>query len=126
MSDLNPYEEGLALELQAAQKRIEALTAEVARQYKLIAKMVPLSACGNYVFWDGVGDIELDHNGELRIRAEKAEADLAAAVKTLEFMNKVAGEVSRMGARTGPQWTRLSVALLTVRAALARLKGERT
>lgn len=25
MSDLNPYEEGLALELQAAQKRIEAL-----------------------------------------------------------------------------------------------------
>ena len=28
MSDLNPYEEGLALELQTAQKRIEALIAE--------------------------------------------------------------------------------------------------
>lgn len=34
MSDLNPYEEGLALELQAAQKRIEALTEQLAAARK--------------------------------------------------------------------------------------------
>ena len=55
--------------------RVEALTADLARSTRLISKMVPLSACGNYVFWDGVGDIELDHNGELRNRIEALTAE---------------------------------------------------
>jgi hypothetical protein len=60
-----------------AADRIEALTADLARSTRMIAKMVPLSADGNYVFWDGVGDIELDHNGELRETIEALEAKLS-------------------------------------------------
>lgn len=62
--------------MEKAADRIEALTADLARSTRLISKMVPLSACGNYVFWDGVGDIELDHNGELRKTIEALEAKL--------------------------------------------------
>ena len=64
-----------------AADRIEALTADLARSTRMIAKMVPLSADGNYVFWDGVGDIELDHNGELRETIEALEAKLATCEK---------------------------------------------
>jgi hypothetical protein len=58
-------------------------------------------------------------------RADRAEAELAAARAAqgklrdaLLKMNKAAGEVARMGAVTGPQWTRLNIALLNGRAAL--------
>jgi hypothetical protein len=83
----------------AAADRIEALTKELARSTRLISKMVPLSSCGNYVFWDGVGDIELDHNGELRSRiealtAERDEAARADAKKAEAYAEELEKELN--------------------------------
>jgi len=41
----------------------------------------------------------------------------------LEKLQNAAGEVSRQGAVTGPQWTRLNIALLSARATLAKIGG---
>lgn len=49
----------------------------------LIATMVPLSKDGRFAFIDGPGDVELDHGGELRRRAEEAEALLAKTAEEL-------------------------------------------
>ena len=57
-------------------------------------------------------------------RADEAEAKVAKAVDALGLMDKAAGEVARMGAVTGPQWTRLTVALLKGRATIAEINGE--
>jgi hypothetical protein len=70
---------------EAAADCIEALTKELARSTRLISKMVPLSACGNYVFWDGVGDIELDHNGELRSRIEALTSEVGELQEVFDF-----------------------------------------
>ena len=56
----------------AAAARIEVLLSDLLRSTRIISKMVPLSADGNHVFWDGVGEIELDHNGKLRAGVEEA------------------------------------------------------
>lgn len=45
--------------------RIEELTAENARFRRMMKTMVPLSADGESVFIDGVGDVELDFDGKL-------------------------------------------------------------
>lgn len=58
--------------MEEAADRIESLTADLARSTRIISKMVPLSEDGNHVFWDGVGEIELDHNGKLRTGIEEA------------------------------------------------------
>ena len=45
-------------------------------------------------------------------RAEAAEAEVARFKEALRDLYKAAGEVSRWGATTGPQWSKLTVALL--------------
>ena len=50
-----------------------------------------------------------------------AEERLAKAVEGLSALNRAAGEVARQGAVTGPQWTRLNVALLKARANLKEI-----
>ena len=50
-----------------------------------------------------------------------AEERLAKAVEGLSALDKAAGEVARNGAVTGPQWTRLTVALLKARAVLKEI-----
>ena len=54
-------------------------------------------------------------------RLQAAEAVNARLREAFGLLDKAAGEVARMGAVTGPQWTRLTVALLKGREAL---KGE--
>ena len=56
-------------------------------------------------------------------RAKAAEDRLAEARAGLEKLQSAAGEVSRQGAVTGPQWTRLNIALLFARATLAKIGG---
>lgn len=41
---------------------------------------------------------------------------LAEAVEKFAALEKAASEVSRRGAETGPQWTKLTIALLAARA----------
>lgn len=50
------------------------------------------------------------------------DADMILAC--LRKLTKAANEVSRCGATTGPQWTALTMALLSAKAALARATGE--
>jgi hypothetical protein len=54
---------------------------------------------------------------------EALQAQLAEARAGLEKLQRAAGEVSRQGAVTGPQWTRLNIALLSARATLAKIGG---
>ena len=62
--------------------------------------MLPVSNDGNYVFIDGPGDVEIDHGGELRKRAEAAEASLAAVTaerdRLLTAMDREEAELHRM------------------------------
>jgi hypothetical protein len=51
-----------------------------------------------------------------------ADPRVKALVEAAEALDKAASEVSRRGAVTGPQWTKLTIALLNARAALAQLK----
>jgi HD superfamily phosphodiesterase len=81
MSDLNPYEEGLALELKAAQERIEALIAEVERVTAINAKHC-----------NAVNTLLID-GARLEERAKKAEAErdaltakLAQAVEAFDML----------------------------------------
>ena len=53
-----------------------------------------------------------------------AEERLARAVEGLSALDRAAGEVARQGAVTGPQWTRLSVALLKARAILKEIGDD--
>lgn len=57
--------------------------AETGRLEDLMATMVPLSKDGRFAFIDGPGDVELDHGGELRRRAEAAEVTLAKNTEDL-------------------------------------------
>jgi len=54
---------------------------------------------------------------------EALQAQLAESRAGLEKLQNAAGEVSRQGAVTGPQWTRLNIALLSARATLAKIGG---
>ena len=47
--------------------------------------------------------------------------DLTSALEKLE---KASSEVARLGAVTGQQWTRLSIALLGARSAIAKAKAS--
>ena len=67
--------------------------------------------------------IEAATKEEWAERALKAEAKLSNAVEALGLLDKAAGETARMGAATGPHWTRLTIALLISRATLAEMKG---
>lgn len=49
--------------------------------------------------------------------------EVAKLVEAMKALEKAAAEVSRRGAETGPQWTKLTVALLQARTTLAELKG---
>ena len=53
-------------------------------------------------------------------RAEAAEAKVGRLVDAMKALEKAAAEVSRRGAETGPQWTKLTVALLQARATLTQ------
>lgn len=55
-----------------------------------------------------------------KLVAEEREAERNALVA----LEKAASEVSRQGAVTGPQWTRLSIAILSARAAIRRASEE--
>ena len=57
-------------------------------------------------------------------RYEAAEAKLVKAVEALREIEKRASETNRLGAVTGGHWTRLTVACLNARAALAELDGK--
>lgn len=48
---------------------------------------------------------------------------VAALVEALEALDRAVSEVTRYGAQTGSQWTRLSIASLKFRAALTAFKG---
>lgn len=78
-----------------------------------------------------------DHEALFRLSADRIEAllrkndnlfDLAQQehsraerlVDAMKALEKAAAEVSRRGAETGPQWTKLTVALLQARAALTQ------
>ena len=65
---------------------------------------------------DGVEYVRADIVEELGAKLEKA-------VEALGLLDKTAGETARMGAATGPHWTRLTIALLKSRATIAELKG---
>lgn len=56
-----------------------------------------------------------------RADTELAVERLARAVVALSALDRAAGEVARQGAVTGPQWTRLNVALLKSRATLKEI-----
>ena len=56
-------------------------------------------------------------------RIEALQSQLAEARAGLEKLQSAAGEVSRQGAVTGPQWTRLNIALLSARATIAKTGG---
>ena len=49
---------------------------------------------------------------------------LAKAVEKFATLEKAASDVASRGAETGPQWTKLTIALLAARAILAEIKGE--
>ena len=51
-------------------------------------------------------------------RLAAAEAQVGALREQLAGLEKAASEVSRRGAVTGPQWTKLTIAILATRAAL--------
>ena len=51
-------------------------------------------------------------------RAEAAEAEVEKLRGALEGLEKASSEVSRRGAETGPQWSKLTIAILQARAAL--------
>ncbi len=51
-------------------------------------------------------------------------AKLAVAVEALTLLQNASGETARMGAVTGPHWTRLTIALLKSRAALAQINTQ--
>jgi len=51
-------------------------------------------------------------------RAETAEAKVEKLRGALEKLEKASSEVSRRGAETGPQWSKLTIAILQARAAL--------
>ena len=57
-------------------------------------------------------------------RIEALEAKLAKVVQKFAALEKAASDVARRGAETGPQWTKLTIALLAARATLAEIKGE--
>jgi hypothetical protein len=61
---------------------------------------------------------------EAEAYAAKLEAKLAKAVEKFAALEKAASDVARRGAKTGPQWTKLTIALLAASATLAELKGE--
>lgn len=60
---------------------------------------------------------------DLRARLAAAEALVARLVGELASLDKSASEVLRLGAVTGSQWTRLNIASLKARAALASAQG---
>lgn len=68
---------------------------------------------------------ERDHLAAELITSEAArklaEERLAKAVEALSALDRAAGEVARQGAVTGPQWTRLNIALLKARAILKEI-----
>jgi hypothetical protein len=57
-------------------------------------------------------------------RIQELEAKLAKAVEKFAALEKAASDVARRGAETGPQWTKLTIALLAARTTLAELKGQ--
>ena len=57
-------------------------------------------------------------NSRLLERAVKAEEERDRLRVTFEMLERAATEVARYGAKTGTQWTRLSSALISTRAAL--------
>jgi uncharacterized coiled-coil protein SlyX len=84
--------------------------------------------CLDSVFGQSVQDILTNwrlERQEAAARIEELEAKLAKAVEALGLLDKAAGETARMGAATGPHWTRLTIALLKSRTTLAELKGEK-
>ncbi len=58
---------------------LEAQAKEIERLNSMLNGCVPLSKDGNFVFIDGAGDVEIDHEGKLRARAETTERELEAA-----------------------------------------------
>jgi len=61
--------------LTALAARVDALMKERDHYKGLIDTMVPIHRDGSHVFIDGPGDVELDHGGKLRARAEAAEKE---------------------------------------------------
>lgn len=59
------YEHTYDADKEEAADRIEKLVSENARFRRMMKTMVPLSADGESVFIDGVGDVELDFDGKL-------------------------------------------------------------
>lgn len=60
---------------------------------------------------------------ELEVKLAECEARLGKAVERLTNLEKSASEVSRYGAATGPQWTKMSIDILAARATLAEIKS---
>lgn len=65
----------------------------------------------------------VDKLDEYADRIAELETKLAKAVDALSALEKAASEVSRRGAETGPQWTKLTCAIIPARATLAELTG---
>lgn len=57
-------------------------------------------------------------------RIEALTARLAKAVEALRVLDKAASDVSRLGAVTGSQWSRMTLAMLNARAVLAEIEGK--
>lgn len=65
-----------------------------------------------------------DHVGNAIMQRNIAEANLAKAMEKFAALEKAASDVSRRGAETGPQWTKLTIALLAARTTLAAIQGD--
>lgn len=96
----------------------DAIAALLARAEAAEAKLADWQASQHYRYIGKDGKPVLARDLEAALAAEQAKVGrLVDAMKALE---KAAAEVSRRGAETGPQWTKLTVALLQARAALTQ------
>lgn len=94
------------------------VTVLLARAEAAEAKLADWQASQHYRYIGKDGKPVLARDLEAALAAEQAKVGrLVDAMKALE---KAAAEVSRRGAETGPQWTKLTVALLQARAALTQ------
>lgn len=62
----------------------------------------------------------MDRHDELHNALAAEQAKVGRLVDAMKALEKAAAEVSRRGAETGPQWTKLTVALLQARATLTQ------
>jgi hypothetical protein len=113
--------------------RIEELEADL-RSMALDYLAAQGQAMDNFQMYVDANEARIDAEANLKTAEEIGRAfeedagqlreKLAKAAEALGLLDKAAGETARMGAVTGPHWTRLTIALLKSRATLAELNYD--